>query len=158
LANATLSKTIGFNPLSAAQYLFQIMYPLAILSQVLTAFFTSSLFVRYCNDWSQFETIFHQTFHSYPIFKKTTWFRNVFGVYVTIFGLSFGFVMQPWVDSQNKLAELSMLTQSYTFNVVMLGSCTILIGLWLDLRNNVMLFINGEAFSEVCTKTQKAIT
>ncbi len=82
----------------------------------------------------------------------------MFGVYVTIFGLSFGFVMQPWVDSQNKLAELSMLTQSYTFNVVMLGSCTILIGLWLDLRNNVMLFINGEAFSEVCTKTQKAIT
>lgn len=111
----------------------------------------SSSFAQYANSWTTFEEKFQETFKistilNEPIFPRTARFIRIASNLTFFFVVLMGLAVYPMVKAQEVLATSSI---NLTWPVHLVSVLTIATILLLDLRSNLMLYINEEAFSQV---------
>lgn len=150
--NSSTSHTNNqLNPLSFAQTLVYVVFPLTCAIQFITTICTSSSFAKYANSWTTFEEKFQEIFKissfiSEPVFPRTIRFHRFAWNFTIFLVVLMGLTIYPMMKAQELLATSSI---KMTWPVHLVSGLTILTSLLLDLRSNLMLFINEEAFSQV---------
>ncbi|OXA47544.1 hypothetical protein Fcan01_17986 [Folsomia candida] len=147
------------NPLSVAQTLVHVVFPVTCAIQFINSIWMSSSFAQYANSWTTFEEKFQETFKistilNEPIFPRTARFIRIASNLTFFFVVLMGLAVYPMVKAQEVLATSSI---NLTWPVHLVSVLTIATILLLDLRSNLMLYINEEAFSQIDVKIQAEI-
>ncbi|OXA64149.1 Gustatory and odorant receptor 24 [Folsomia candida] len=155
LANVSTAHQLSLlDPLSVAQTMIHVIFPLSSCIQYLSTIWTSLKFAEYANGWTIFEETFRRIFKMNPllneaVFPETTRFRRLSWNFTLCLVVVIGLTIYPMTLTQERLSGNAM---SMKWPVTFVGFLTFFITLLLDFRCNLMLYINQEAFSQIGTK------
>lgn len=152
MANVSTAHQLSLlDPLSVAQTMIHVIFPLSSCIQYLSTIWTSLKFAEYANGWTIFEETFRRIFKMNPllneaVFPETTRFRRLSWNFTLCLVVVIGLTIYPMTLTQERLSGNAM---SMKWPVTFVGFLTFFITLLLDFRCNLMLYINQEAFSQV---------